>query len=192
VALSDYDRQLVQRCLAHEPNAWEDFVDRFLGLVIHAVQHTADARAVKLSAADAEELASDVFVEYLRGDYAVLRRFKEKSSLATYLTVVARRVSVREIIRKKLNGAVAGNGHVEQAVDRTQPVEERLANRDQVEQLLSGLQKSEADVVRLYHLEGKSYEEISRDVGVPSNSIGPTLSRARAKLRRLGADSATA
>ena len=48
----------------------------------------------------------------------------------------------------------------------------------------------EADIVRLYHLEGKTYHEISRETGVPVNSIGPALSRARAKMRRLGADTA--
>ena len=33
MALSDIDRKLLQRCLAREPRAWEDFVDRFLGLM---------------------------------------------------------------------------------------------------------------------------------------------------------------
>jgi RNA polymerase sigma-70 factor (ECF subfamily) len=46
------------------------------------------------------------------------------------------------------------------------------------------LPREEAEVVRLYHLEGKSYHEISAHVGIPENSIGPTLSRARARMRR--------
>ena len=36
----------------------------------------------------------------------------------------------------------------------------------------------------MFHLEGKSYQEISSAVGMPENSIGPILSRARDKLRR--------
>jgi RNA polymerase sigma-70 factor (ECF subfamily) len=56
---------------------------------------------------------------------------------------------------------------------------------------LRGLNGQEADVVRMYHLEGKSYQEISSSMGVPENSVGPTLSRAREKLRRASADSAT-
>jgi len=35
----------------------------------------------------------------------------------------------------------------------------------------------------MYHLEGKSYQEISSAVGMPENSVGPTLSRARSKMR---------
>ena len=60
----------------------------------------------------------------------------------------------------------------------------------ELERLLEELEGEEAQVVRLYHLEGKSYDEISQQTGMPTNSIGPTLSRARAKLRRRGADTA--
>ncbi len=63
-------------------------------------------------------------------------------------------------------------------------VEQQAIDRDEVEQLLGGLQGTEALVVRMFHLEGKSYQEISTIVGMPENSIGPILSRAREKLRR--------
>ncbi len=45
------------------------------------------------------------------------------------------------------------------------------------------LDPQEASVVRMYHLEGKSYEEISKVVGMSENSIGPVLTRARSKMR---------
>ena len=57
-------------------------------------------------------------------------------------------------------------------------IEERLANQEEVQRLLRGLEGTEAQVVRMYHLEGKSYHEISQVVGMPENSIGPILSRA--------------
>jgi RNA polymerase sigma-70 factor, ECF subfamily len=41
----------------------------------------------------------------------------------------------------------------------------------------------EARIVRQYHIEGRTYREISAGLGVPENSIGPTLTRARARLR---------
>ena len=65
-------------------------------------------------------------------------------------------------------------------------VEQRLGDQEEVERLLGGLQGTEAQVVRLFHLEGKTYREISSVVGMPENSIGPILSRARNKLRRAG------
>ena len=98
MALSDIDRNLLERCLARKPRAWEDFVDRFTGLVIHVVNHTARCRSIMLSSADREDLTADVLLAIVRDDFAVLRHFRGKSSLATYLTVVARRIVVRKLV----------------------------------------------------------------------------------------------
>ena len=186
MAFSDIDRQLLQRCLARQPRAWEDFVDRFLGLVVHVVNHTTQSRSIGISTQDREDLAAEVFAALLADDYAVLRRFRGQSSLATYLTVVARRVVVRELLKRKIIPVPSDTGEIDQIADQSGSIEERVANREEVERMLDELEGEEADVVRLYHLEGKSYDEISRSTGVPTGSIGPTLSRARAKLRRQG------
>jgi RNA polymerase sigma-70 factor (ECF subfamily) len=189
VALSEIDRNLLARCLARKPDAWKDFVDRFTGLVIHVIHHSAQCRSLRLTAEDREDLASEVFFEIVRNDFALLRHFRGESSLATYLTVVARRVVVHELLKRKNlatltesveSAAAQGNGS---AAPR-----EPVQNRDEVERLLAELDGTEAEIVRLYHLEGKTYHEISSTVGMPENSIGPTLSRARQKMRRVGAE----
>jgi len=191
VALSDIDRQLLQRCLARQPHAWDDFVDRFLGLVIHVIQHTSTSRSIAVSPHDLEDLASEVFIAILADDYAALRRFRGQSSLATYLTVIARRVVVKELLKRRIVPNHADNGDMQHVEDQAGPTEERLANLEEVHRLLGELEGEEAEIVRLYHLEGKSYHEISRETGVPENSIGPTLSRARAKMRRASEGAAT-
>jgi RNA polymerase sigma-70 factor, ECF subfamily len=193
VALSEIDRNLLERCLQRKPRAWEDFVDRFTGLVIHVVNHTARARSIRLSAADRDDLCAEVFLATIKNDFAVLRNFRGKSSLATYLTVVARRIAVKELLAR-MSAAKLGEGplmHAAQGVpDPHPPVEERVGDREEAERLLQGLRGTEAAVVRMYHIEGKSYEEISLAVGMPSNSVGPVLSRARNRMRRAGVDSA--
>ena len=182
MALSEIDRNLLDRCLNRKPRAWEDFVDRFMGLVVHVINHTAQCRSTNLSAADREDLAAEVFLAIVDNDMAVLRHFRGKSSLATYLTVIARRVVVRKLVEGR--SAVPLGDMVAQAeADECEP-EQRISDREEVGRLLGELQGSEAAVVRMYHLEGKSYQEISRTVGMPENSVGPMLSRARAKLRR--------
>lgn len=187
MALTDIDRNLLKRCLEREPRAWEDFVDRFLGLVIHVVNHSATSRSIRLPADEAEDLAAEVFLAIVSNDFSVLRRFRGESSLATYLTVVARRVVVRELLKRKATASANG---LDDAASEPRS-EERSDNREEIEHLLGLLEGDEARVVRLYHLEGKSYQEISSTTGMPENSIGPTLSRARAKMRRAAADSTT-
>jgi RNA polymerase sigma-70 factor, ECF subfamily len=189
VALSEIDRNLLDRCLNRKPRGWEDFVDRFMGLVVHVINHTAQCRSTNLSSADREDLAADVFLAIIDNDMAVLRHFRGKSSLATYLTVVARRVVVRKLVEGR---SVMPLGEmVAKAESDDHEPEQRISDHEEVGKLLGQLQGSEAAVVRMYHLEGKSYQEISRTVGMPENSVGPMLSRARAKLRRrAGADQA--
>ncbi len=186
MGLSDIDRKLLARCLDRQAGAWEDFVDRFLGLVVHVIHHTAQSRSVRPTPADVDELAGEVFLAIIQDDFATLRQFRGESSLATYLTVVARRVVVRELLKRRTLSSLESIGQRDEQIDRQVPVEDRVSNREEIQRLLNGLDAAEAEVVRLYHLEGKSYREISLQTGVPENSIGPTLSRAREKMRRAG------
>ena len=61
MALTARDRDLLRRCLHHEPGSWNDFVDRFLGLVYHVVQHSADLRSFTLKSEDTEDIAAQGF-----------------------------------------------------------------------------------------------------------------------------------
>lgn len=182
MALLEVDRELLERCLARKPHAWEDFVDRFLGLVVHVVNHSAQARSVRLQTEDREDLCADVFLAIIRDDFAVLRHFRGSCSLATYLTVVSRRVVVREMLQKK---SLARLSSLDVGETSAEP-EARIENREEIDRLLEELSGAEADVVRLYHLEEKTYQEISAATGIPENTVGPLLSRARAKMRRAG------
>lgn len=181
MALSEFDRDLLQRCLSREPRSWENFVDRFLGLVLHVVNHSAQSRGIRLTESDREDLVADVFLAVVHDDFAVLKRFRGLSSLATYLTVVSRRVVVRELMRR---GPISMLNAAEDIPQESMTAEEaRISNHEEVEQLLAALPEQEAQVVRMYHLQGMSYNEISDQVGMPENSVGPMLSRARSKMR---------
>lgn len=186
MALSDIDRNLLERCLARKSRAWEDFVDRFTGLVIHVVNHTARCRSIMLSSADREDFTAEVLLAIVRDDFAVLRHFRGKSSLATYLTVVARRIVVRKLVETRTATSLGSAADAVAGADGAAS-EQRMTDREEVEQLMEQLDDSEAAVVRMYHLEGKTYQEISRTTGMPTNSVGPMLTRARAKLRNAGA-----
>lgn len=184
MALTNLDRELLRRCLAKQPGAWNDFVDRFLGLIYHVIQHTAHQRSVPLQPEDTEDLAAEVLLQIVAKDYAVLRQFRGNSSLATYLTVIARRICVNELARRaaarEVQPATQPELEPEPQANDTASGLERL---EEVERLLSKLPSRERQVVRLYYIEGRSYEEISTRLNIPVNTIGPILSRARKKLR---------
>jgi RNA polymerase sigma-70 factor (ECF subfamily) len=187
VALTAVDRALVQRCLTHQANAWNDFVDRYLGLIYHVIHHTAHLRSVSLQPEDVEDVAAEILLQIVANDYAVLRQFRGQASLATYLTVIARRICIHELTRRagQLEATTAhrtdGKAGVADREDRPK-TEVGLESLEEVARLLRKLPARERQVVRLFYLEGRTYEEISTELHVPVNSIGPILSRARQKL----------
>lgn len=193
--LTSADRTLLQRCLTHQPGAWNDFVDRFLGLIYHVVRHTAHLRSTPIRPEDTEDLAAEVLTQLISKDYAILRQFRGQSSLATYLTVIARRICIHELAQRSAAREVTTRGGMPN-VAAPEPEEEPkaqlgLERLEEVQKLLNKLPSRERSVVRLYYLEGRSYEEISTELNIPVNSIGPILSRARQLLRK-GTPNATA
>lgn len=188
--LTSVDRDLLQRCLAKQPGSWNDFVDRFLSLIYHAVQHTAYLRSVRLSPEDVEDLAAEVLLQLVADDYKVLRQFRGQANLSTYLTVVARRIASHELQRRQqVRDAIRqGDTRVKQeAADESAAAQKGMESLEEVDRLLRRLSGSEREVVRLFYLEGRTYEEISTETSVPVNTIGSVLSRARKRLRETSA-----
>lgn len=188
MSLTPADRALIQRCLSRQSGAWNEFVDRFLGLIYHVIQHTAHLRSIKLPPEDTEDLAAEVLLQIVANDFAVLQQFRGQASLASYLTVIARRICVHELARRSTVKEVRATQPQEKksAEPEAPPRGVGLESLEEVQRLLQKLPKRERRVVRLYYLEGRSYEEISSELGLPVNSIGPILSRARKKLRQEG------
>ncbi len=98
MGLSDLDQGLLGRCLAEKPRAWEDFVDRFLGLVMHVIEHSATLRGVRLTPDERDNLCEAAFAAIRHDNHHLLRGYRNESNLSTYLTVMVRRVIVRLLI----------------------------------------------------------------------------------------------
>lgn len=177
------DQRLVAACLAGDPAGWEEFVDRFGGLFMHVAERTAVQRRMPLARADRDDLVAEVLLACVRNDATVLRAFAGRASLPTYLTVIARRVVARSLVRRLESGRLVSPWAAIDVAATPRNELSRAVDREQVESLLQRLDSDEAKLVRLHHLEGRSYGEISRLTGMPLGSIGPVLSRAKAKMR---------
>ena len=189
--LTDIDRKLLNDLLAGQSGAWRLFVDRFTGLIIQVIKHTAQAHSLKLNADDIEDLCAETFAELLLRDMAALRAFRGRSSLATYLSVITRRAVVRRLTQHRYLQAM---GHVnahQAAVDYASsdaPPGRLLEQRDQIESLFSRLPQEAAKVLRWIYLDGFSYRQVAKKLGKPLNSLGPLLTRIRAAAGPAAAD----
>lgn len=190
VAFTPLDNTLLTRLLARQPAAWNDFVDRYLGLVYHVVHSTAHLRSARLAPEDVEDIVAEVLLQVVADDYKVLRQFQRRASLSSYLTVIARRTCVHELARRQAVREAIRRGEVKAAADGDGTDEspaflKSLESLDEVEHLLRKLHGQDREMVRMFYFEGRTYEEISTELDVPVNTVGAKLSRARAKLREM-------
>lgn len=180
------DRVLLRRCLSRDAGSWNDFVDRFLSLIYHVIGYTAHLRSVRVGPEDTEDIAAEVLLKIVANDFRVLREFRGEASLATYLTVVTRRICIEQLVRRQKAREALRVGEARDILgdpDDAPAALKGMESLEEVEKLLRRLPAKEREIVRLYYLEGRTYEEISTETDVPVNTIGSLLSRVRKKLR---------
>lgn len=166
-------REAVRELLAGGRQAWDRFAREYRLVVLKAV-HTA-ARRFRAGEADVEDAASQVFIELFQDDGRALKAYRGDSALTTWLTVVAYRIATREFVRR------VRAREVEAAKPSPSPPE-----RDaEVLEYLERLPELDRRALVMFHVDDRSYKEISDQLGIPLNQVGMVLLRAREKLARV-------
>ncbi|HXX93696.1 MAG TPA: hypothetical protein VEN81_08675, partial [Planctomycetota bacterium] len=96
---SQEDLDLVRRCAAGDPAAW----DQFLARTRSAIHRGASVALRKFRAVSDEELDNvlqQVYVELLREDGKTLRTFRGTSDLEGWVSIIAMRSALRLIRRR--------------------------------------------------------------------------------------------
>lgn len=184
MTITEVDRRLAKACIHRDSKAWSEFLDRFAPLFVHVVRQAAALRSMPLDQATEDDLVAEILTRLVDDDFKILRTFRGKARLSTFLTVIARRVAVNHLARIQAmrKRQVEANAGAELAsADSSHEI--AVANADEVRYLLDSLKGRELELVRAFFVDNKTYHEISQEMGIPENSIGPTLSRIREKLR---------
>ncbi len=191
------DEQIVKLAQAADGMALEYLLNKYKNFV------RSKARSYFLIGADHE----DIVQEGMIGLYKAIRDFKEEklSSFRAFAELCITRqiiTAIKTATRQKhipLNSYVSLNKPIyDEESDRTlldvitegwvaNPEEVLISQEDvssiegKIGEMLSGLEKQ----VLLSYLEGKSYQEISREMGRHVKSVDNALQRVKRKLQRL-------
>lgn len=172
---------LVPAAREGDQHAWDAIVDRFLPLV------GAIVRGHRLSEADGDDVSQTVWlrlVEHL-GDLReadALPGWIRTTTRNECLRLLAARGRVRPVDPQE-DAAAGGLDAVEDDVagDDLLAAERRQLLRDALDELPAGRRDL---LLLLLEDPPVGYEEISRRLGIPIGSIGPTRARALDQLRR--------
>ena len=172
---------LVKASIDHDEDAWNELVRRFAGLVGFVMRH------YRLSTADTQDVSQLVWLRLVEH----LGQIREPAALPGWLATTTRhecerylRTNGRSIAVDPLtmNDTGAGDGR---------EVDELLLAAERHQVLLDGLAElapQQRELLMMLTADPPyAYAEISRLLGIPIGSIGPTRSRVLDKLRDTGA-----
>ncbi|KKK70872.1 hypothetical protein LCGC14_2919620 [marine sediment metagenome] len=95
--------RMLQECLEGQKRAWDSFVDRYAPVIFAAVGRALRAHGGGRPYLSAEDAAQDVFVRLIKDDLRLLRTYDPaRSSLPTWLTIVARSTTIDSLRRRRL------------------------------------------------------------------------------------------
>ena len=172
------DRDLVEAARNGDQSAWDEIVDRY-GSRVWAV-----ARAHRLCSADAEDVFQITFMRLVTH----IDTIREPSRIGAWLATTAR-FECLTVLRRRGRAIPSGDDDVLDTPDPLLPAaDSRLLADERSTELHAALGRLSEACQRLLRVlmtdPEPSYEEVSRALGMPIGSIGPTRGRCLKHLRR--------
>ncbi|HRF28255.1 MAG TPA: RNA polymerase sigma factor [Candidatus Saccharibacteria bacterium] len=165
------DKKIIEEIIAGNRDAYRSLVERYqTGLIIHCEN-------LLKNRASGEDIAQESFIKA----YQTLQKFDEnKGRFSTWLYKIATNKCIDELRKQKRTVDI---DDVEQlCAETTAPMynDEAQMLREAVE-LLEPPEYSR--VIKAYYWEGKSYEQIARELNIKSQTVGTWLHRAKIQLK---------
>ena len=173
------EKELIARLQARDEAAFEELIRQYEKKV-----YSLCARMCG-NAEDAEEVAQDAFLALWRG----IDRFRQESSLSTWIYRLASNACI-DLMRRKKKGAGSVSLDDEElfvdAVDPAPQPHEEAERRETQRLLQEGLLSLPAEyrsILLLREIEGLSYSEISAALDLELGTVKSRISRGRTLLR---------
>ena len=130
---------------------------------------------------DAEDVLQDAFVRL----WSQKDKLNTDSEAVAMATVTVRNLAVDRFRQLRRTETIDPNGNIEGQSDAEDAKEDKLAERhalvsDIMRQVLTPLQLR---IIELREYEGKSYDEVARELGMTQPAVRMQLSRARKAIR---------
>jgi RNA polymerase sigma-70 factor (ECF subfamily) len=172
------DSAIISSILQGDKNAYAELVSRYQNYVF-----TLTLRLIK-SREDAEEVAQDVFIKA----YRCLSDFRGDSKFSTWLYTIVNTTSITFLRKKKLVIQSLDDERTFEVADnkdsgfRADQVEKK-SRIAMVTNAISLLSPDDAEVITLFYKAEQTLEEISKILGLETNTVKVRLHRARTRLK---------
>jgi RNA polymerase sigma factor (sigma-70 family) len=163
------DAELVQRCRAGDPAAWNELVVRFSRYV-----YAICARGFRLSDADAEDVFQEVFARV----YSSLHTLRDDAAVRPWIAQLTRRLCIDTLAKSERERPDA-EPLADTRVDELAEIDEAFVVREAMATLSGNCQ----EMLDRFFARDQSYRTISEELELPAGTIASRIARCLRKLR---------
>lgn len=172
------DIEIISRVLNGEQNAYAELVNRYQNYVF-----TLALRFTK-NREDAEEVAQDIFIKAYRS----LADFRGSSKFSTWLYTIVYTTSITFLRKKKPDTRSLDDERTFELADSidsgfsANQVEQK-SRINMVNKAIALLSPDDAQIITLFYKAEQNLDEISKILGLETNTVKVRLHRARGRLK---------
>lgn len=195
--MNPIDQNLIQRCLAKEAKAWDEFVVRYSHLIYDSIIRTLERYGYPRRPEILADLHNDIFVLIIEDECRVLKQFEGRNGcqLAHYLRTVSVRRTVDFLRKIRPTVSLDQDPLDEQGSFTFVPIISQCAegaasliDREQqslLDQFMAALSDHERELCRMMILDGMTSDEMAHKLGISMDYFYVRKKRLMDKLKQM-------
>lgn len=176
-------QSLVGRCIDRDKKAWDNFVERFSGIIFWAIREKAKGITSHYSQQDVEDIFQNVFT--LLWEKERLKQIRDREKITSWIVIVAATCTMNYFRGRRKEGrkeTLSADEGYTRGDERKTSEQERLYGV--LEELISVLPCREKIILRLSYLHDKTHQEIADLLVMPQNTVSSIIKRSKERLRK--------
>ncbi len=186
-------RNLVERCLAKDKAAWNEFVRTFRNLIYQSVRMRFSRSNFSYTHQDVEDVMQEIFLDLWERDK--LTQVRDAEKIQAWLSIISQNRAIDYMRQKvykmsRVSTFIDDTGEAKDLLE-TIPSEEISARGELLnselkailETIIESLSVKEKLVTSLHYLHGKTHREIARIMHLSINTVSTLIRRTRIKIK---------
>jgi len=193
----EQDIKIIHSCVKGKAGAWNEFVERFSGLVAWSIKERLSKSGYRFTNQDSEDILQETFLSIYKENK--LAGLKDCSKIAPWLCIIAGNIAMDKI--RCIKGGILS--------ERFVPLSENIENsglalsdilKDDAPSAIENIEQSERGsiiteainclkprekiVINLYYTNNNTIKEIASLLNMRQGSVSSLIARARKKIKK--------
>ena len=172
---------LIEKCIRREEKAWEEFIERFSGLLYYSARENLRKNGFMFAQQDIEDIVQGTFLDIW--EKKKLEGIRERKKITAWLSITTQRRAINYMRQKKERLLLKDEFY---RIDNIETDSSGRINEGMVaelEKLIEGFDDKERIILKLNMLHGKTHREIAGFMDIPTNTVSTIIARKKKILK---------